>query len=380
MTLSGLGRALHRVSGLARRWAALLSVLALVALAGCAGEYPQSTIDPKTDFAETIHGLYVNVFWWTMLILAIVWIALAYVLVRFRARPDAPPPKPVHGHLGLEIGWTIGPALIVVAIAVPTIKAVFETQRHPAEGAMVVEVIGHRYWWEFRYPETGVVTANELHLPVGRPVSLRLHTADVIHSFWVPQLGGKRDLNPLVRRPEGEEPRYNWLHFTVKEEGTFMGQCAEFCGEAHSLMRMRVVAESEDDFQAWTQRMLTVSETALAPQADSATGEVPAEDPLVAQGRQAFFGNVCVACHAIQGTTAQGQLGPNLTRLGARSMIAAGLLENTQENLEHWIKRPYEVKPGVRMPGADQGGGGFPPTNLTDEQVHAIAAYLLSLR
>jgi len=360
-----------------------LALLALVLLAACQGEYPQNSLDPKTDFAETIHGLYVSIFWWTMVILVVVWSVLAYIVIRFRENPNRPPPKQIHGHLGMEIAWTIGPAVIVVAIAIPTIQAVFRTQTPPAEdeNALVVEVVGHQYWWEYRYPDLGVSTANELHLPVGRAITLKLSSVDVIHSFWVPQLGGKRDVNPLRRVPEGEEPRYTWLYFTINEEGTFLGQCAEFCGEAHSLMRTRVVAESEADFDSWVDTWRTPGPTAAAPTVDPETGQpVTAEDPQITQGRTAFFSTTCIACHAIQGTPAQGVIGPNLTRLGSRSTIGAGLLENTPENLIRWISTPHDVKPGARMPGAQVGGGGFPPTNLSDEQVQAIAVYLGSLR
>ncbi len=368
----------------ARARLALLAVVLLGALSACQGDYPQSSIDPHTDFADTIHSLYVQVFWWTMVILVVVWAVLAYVVIRFRENESRPAPRQTHGHLGLEIAWTVAPALIVVAIAIPTIRAVFETQAEP-EGAMQIEVIGHRYWWEVRYPDSGVTTANEIHVPAGRPVSLRLSSADVIHSFWVPQLGGKRDLNPIRRVGEDRERRgYNYLHFTARDPGVYLGQCAEFCGEAHSLMRMRVVVESEADFNAWLADWQQPSATALAPPPAQDTGAapapVPAEDPQVALGRQALFSSMCFVCHAIQGTTAVGGLGPNLTRIGSRMTIGAGMLENTPENLFRWIKAPASVKPGVQMPGAQEGAMGFPPTNLTDDQVRAIAAYLSSLR
>lgn len=360
-----------------------LVLIAVTLVAACQGEYPQNSLDPKTDFAETIHSLYISVFWWCMVILVVVWAVLAYIVVKFRENPNRPEPRQIHGHLGMEIAWTIGPALIVVAIAIPAIQAVFRTQTPPPAdaNALVVEVVGHQYWWEYRYPDLGVTTANELHLPVGRAITLRLSSADVIHSFWVPQLGGKRDVNPVRRVPEGEDSRYNWLYFTINEAGTFLGQCAEFCGESHSLMRTRVVAESPSEFDAWVGTLRTTSPTAAAPALDSLGQPLTAEDPLVAQGRNVFFfQSTCVACHAIQGTAAQGVLGPNLTRIGSRTTIAAGLLENTPENLQRWISTPNDVKPGARMPGAQTTGGGFPPTNLSDEQVRAIAAYLGSLR
>jgi cytochrome c oxidase subunit 2 len=405
----------------------------MATLTACGEEYLQSTINPVTDYGEVSHNLYLQVFWWTMIILAVVWALMAYILIRFREKPGREKPRQIHGHMGLEIAWTIAPAIIVVAIVIPTIQGVFQVQRPPEEDALVVEVIGKRYWWSFHYPELGVTTANELHLPVGRPVSLRLESGDVIHSFWVPQLGGKRDVNPVVAMPEGEEPKRNWMHFTIKEEGVFWGQCAEFCGEAHSLMGVRVVAESEEDFQAWVEDWHITAPTANAPEVLANAGEnaldeggsgvgseadpgvsgpsdqvvsgpsaqvvsgpnaqeetpvqgvTAAEDPLVARGREVFFReSTCVLCHAIQGTPAPGVIGPNLTRVGRRSTIAAGMLENTLENLEIWIRDPRSVKPGVQMPGADYPasyeGLTFPPTNLNDEQIRALAAYLSSMR
>jgi cytochrome c oxidase subunit 2 len=400
----------------------------LIVLSACGTEYRQSSLSPTTDFAETIHGLYTSVFWWSVLILAVVWVVLGYVLVRYRARPGAPLPKQTHGHLGLEVAWTLGPALIVVAIAVPTIQAVFETQRGDPENAYIVEVVGHQFWWEFRYPE-GVVTANELHLPVGRPVSLRLHSADVIHSFWVPQLGGKRDLNPLVQRPDGEMPRYNWLHFTILEPGVYLGQCAEFCGLSHSLMGTRVIARPEAEFQEWLAAWNggSAADTTAAPPAAAAApvepppsppdtaptgvpqtsaatpppgtgGPVTADPPDTAtapaagapgpaspqdaaeQGEEIFHRSTCIACHAIQGTMAQGVLGPNLTLFGRRTTLGAGWLENDEDNLVRWIVSPGSIKPGVLMPGTGEPGGNWPATGLSEEQVRQVAAYLLSLR
>lgn len=366
-----------------RRWAGRAAVVLIALLvAGCAGEYPQTTISPQTDFGDVIQGLYVSVFWWTMIILAVVWIAMAYVLIRFRERPGQPRPKQVHGHLGLEIGWTIGPALIVVAIAIPTIQAVFRTQEPPPEGTYEVEVIGHRYWWEFRYPD-GTVTANELHLPVGRPISLRLESADVIHSFWVPQLGGKRDVNPIRARPEGVEPDYNYLYFTIRTPGVYWGQCAEFCGESHSLMGMRVIAETEEEFEAWLQDMSEPAPTTIAEPDSTVQVVMPADlDPaLVARGREVFHQSLCVVCHQVQGTTASaGVLGPDLTRLGSRLTLGAGRMENTQENLFAWIKDPESIKPGVLMPGTEVPGGGMGATGLSDDDVRAVAAYLSSMR
>jgi cytochrome c oxidase subunit 2 len=244
-----------------------LAAAALVLFAAaCGGEYPQSSIDPKSDFAQSIHSLYVLVFWITLVILVLVWGIMGYILVRFRERPDSPKPRQIRGHLGMELAWTMIPAVIVIAIAVPTVQTVFRTQRSPGPDILVVDVIGHQFWWEFRYPD-GVVTANDLHLPVGVPVTLRMHSVDVIHSFWVPMLGGKRDVNPQVAEPPqravqdpepgaGDTGAFNYLHFTVSEPGVYRGQCAEFCGSSHSLMGVRVVAQSPFEFQSWLQEWM----------------------------------------------------------------------------------------------------------------------------
>lgn len=392
-------RLLTRVARNRGRILSIAATLLMAAAVGaCGDEYPQTTINPTTEFGRVTHDLYTGIFWWTMVILAVVWGVLAYTLIRFRERPGQPRPKQIHGNMALEIGWTIAPALIVVAITVPTIRGVFDLQRPNGDEALVVEVTGNRYWWSFHYPEYGITTANELHLPVGRPVTLRLEASDVIHSFWVPRIGGKRDVNPIVRTPEGEGMKYTWLFFTLEEAGEYFGQCAEFCGASHSLMRMRVFGDSPEDFDAWVEAWQTPSPTALGPQvAEAEEGAEPEEvadsggegvqtaaaeeDPLVAMGRDVFLNqSFCVACHAVNGTPAAGVIGPNLTRVGARSTIAAGMLENTPENLFRWIRDPQSVKPDARMPGASYMAGGWPATNLTDDQVRALAAYLTSLR
>lgn len=386
------------------RFSRLAGLLGVVLLAACAGEYPQSSVAPASDFARSIQDLYFQIFVWTMGILAVVWIVLAYILVRFREKPDGPAPQQIHGHLGLEIAWTIVPALIVVAIAVPTIQTTFSTQT-PDPDAMVVDVVGHQYWWEFRYPQlSGEVTANELRIPVDRPIALRIWSEDVLHSFWVPQLGGKRDAYPLRAVPEGEDQKYNWIYLTADQTGEFMGQCAEFCGQSHAIMGMRVVVDTQEDFDAWiddwnaghgetvetVQAQLDVAtpidEIAALQDPDQGEATMPAQvDPrqaLIDQGQELFQTGVggCIACHAVEGTGAAGVIGPNLTLVGRRSMIAAGWLENTEENLIRWITAPQEIKPGVQMPGVDWDAPTWPATRLTEDQVRAMAAYLSSLR
>lgn len=362
-------RGQNRLSGRGRRFLSPVnrSILALsFFLVGCGRDYPQSTIDPVSDFGSAIQGLYETVFWWTLLILAVVWTVLTYILIRFRERPGGPEPKKTRGHLGLEVGWTVGAAIIVVLITIPTVQTIFRTQADPGPGALVVEVVGHQWWWEFRYPEQGVVTANELHLPLGRVIDLRMWSADVIHSFWVPRLGGKRDLNPWVRKPDGPGPKINRLTFTVNEAGVYSGQCAEFCGPSHGLMGLRVMVEPDAEFQEWLRRMKSPA--------------VPDSGTAVQRGRELFMQSTCAACHAVEGTSARGATGPNLTRLGARSTIGAGLMDNTPENLAAWIRDPERFKPGVKMPGVAEGAAGFPPTGLSEEQVAVVAAYLASLQ
>jgi cytochrome c oxidase subunit 2 len=191
-------------------------------------------------------------------------------------------------------------------------------------------------------------------------------SADVIHSFWVPRLGGKRDLNPWVREPDKDTPKINRLTFTPIETGIFRGQCAEFCGPSHGLMGVRVIVETEAEFENWIAGMKGSAETEPGSAAE--------------RGRDVFMQSSCIACHTIEGTNARGVLGPSLTRMGARTTLGAGLLDNTQENIAAWIRDPAAFKPGVLMPGTAEAGGGLPPTGLSEEQVEAVAAYLFSLR
>jgi cytochrome c oxidase subunit II len=411
----------------------VVGAVAATVLSACTGgvEYPQTTFHPVSEYGEALNRVFANTFWWTMIIMVLVLALVLYVMLRFRERPGMPQPKQIHGNTKLELIWTIAPAIIVVLIGVPTVTTIFATQRRPAEDALLIEVIGHQWWWEFRYPEQNVVTANEFWVPIGREVHLQLSSADVIHSFWVPRFGGKRDVNPLPRTAEGERQRYNHILFTVSEPGRYSGQCAEFCGEAHGIMALTGVAAAPDEFDAWVQTMQArppAPPPAPAPAApaapaagDTAGGQAPpaqtpapaqqAQPPqppagpplpgspqqlqramagqttgdpthaqLVAEGQRIFFTKPCIACHAISGTTAQGLIGPNLTRFGARPTVGAGALPNTEENVARWIANPQAIKAGTRMPGVRTPGGGFPPTGLTAAETRAVAAYLSSLR
>ena len=236
-----------------------------------------------------------------------------------------------------------------------------------------MDAIGHQWWWEFRYPEYGVVTANELHLPVGRPIDVRLRSADVIHSFWVPRFGGKRYNMPIRHgsgRGRGRRSTTSCI-FTIEQPGEYSGQCAEFCGTSHALMRMQVVAEEQAEFEAWVAKM---KDGRVGSRRRGRAGH-PARRPgparsLEAEGYQVFMRAGCAACHAINGTPAMGVLGPNLTRIGSRWSIGAGLMENTPENIARWIRNAPGLKPDAKMLT-------FP--NLSDADMEALVAYLHSL-
>ncbi len=349
-----------------RRFGHRLVPGALVLLAACAGDHPQTMIRPVTEYGRIQIGLWAMVTWITVGILLVVFGVLAVILIRFRDRPGRPDPKPIYGNSKLEITWTAIPALIILFIAIPTIRSIFATQGKPPPDALEIQVTGHQWWWEFSYPQLGVTTANEFYVPVGRPVALELRSADVIHSFWIPRLGGKKDANPVVRTPEGVAPPHlNTIVLEVDSAGEYLGQCAEFCGASHAQMRMRAVAVSPAEFDAWVRDMKTPVEP---------SGE------LAKMGKEILLGSTCIACHTIEGTSAQGKLGPNLSLVGERWTIGAGRLDNTPENIQRWVLHAPELKDGIIMPGAEVGAGGMPPTGLSEEDAHAVAAYLSDLR
>jgi cytochrome c oxidase subunit 2 len=379
--------------------------LAVACSAACTGgtEYAQTTFQPVTEYGRALNTLFFNTFWWTMPIMFIVLGLILYIVVRFREKPGQPAPRQIHGNTMLEVVWTFVPAVIVMFIAVPAVIAVFDDYRRASDDALEVEIIGHQWWWEFRYPAAQVVTANNLVLPVGREVHLRIWSADVVHSFWMPRFGGKRDAMPLPRTSEGERPRANHVIFTLTEPGQWRGQCAEFCGEAHAIMATYAQGVTSDEFEAWLVSMrepaataadLPASETGAAAtppaavssavgpalQAQQDTTGAAVQETLEQQGQRLFLSKACIACHAIAGTTARGVVGPNLTRFGSRPSVGAGALPNTQENVERWILAPQQVKAGTLMPGAVDAAAGFPPTGLTPDEVRAVSAYLVSLK
>src|SRR3989454_5016692 len=272
-----------------------------LALGGCAWDAPMSTLAARSDYAREILHVYGIVTWVAIGIALVVGVALAWIIVRFRDRPGASRvPAQTRGHTLLEISWTIAPALVLLAIAIPTIQVIFRTQAAPPRDALEIIVYGHQWWWEFRYPSLDVVTANELHVPAGRPVALTLEGPDVIHSFWVPQLGGKRDVVP---------GRLNRLTFTPDTPGEYRGQCAEFCGLSHANMGLRVLVDAPATFERWI----------AAQKATPAEPTGPA-----AEGKAIYARSACVGCHTIRGVST-GSLGPDLTTFGSRRTLAAGM-------------------------------------------------------
>lgn len=324
------------------------------AVSGFAQTARQSALDPAGPIAQMQHDL----FMWTVYVAIFIFIGVVgvmlYTIFRYRRKPGETMPKQIEGNATLEVVWTILPVIIVITIAVPTVQGLFYMSEPPTEDVLDVHVVGHQWWWEFQYPDYDIVTANELHIPTGKVVNLTLESSDVIHSFWVPNLAGKIDTNP------GE---INTLWLQADEAGVFHGQCAEFCGIAHANMRFRVIAQEPDEFEAW---LAGWDEEALVVAAD-VTEDTP---ELVARGAKYFEERQCFACHAIEGTQFVGEVGPNLSRFGQRSTLAAGILPNTPENLSAWIQNPQDIKPGNQMPSL----------GVPDDEAEAIVAYLHSLQ
>ncbi len=354
----------------------LLTLLVVVVGTAQADPYPQSTLHPKGDFARMVDELFRTTLLWATIVFVLVEGALLFVIFKFRGKPDDPEPKQVHGNTMVEVIWTAIPALVLAMIAVPTVRTIFRTYDIP-KGAEVlqVEVIGHQWWWEFRYPQLGLTTANELHVPVGRTVALKMITQDVLHSFWIPQLAAKRDVFPN---------RSTTLWFKAEEPGDYPGQCAEFCGIQHGRMAFQVIAQAPDEFDVYVGRMQATAVPVAAPATPVSDSTVArktaaAATPLTTStlaatvsvdadtmaGSQLFMMKGCIGCHSLNATKPMG-IGPNLAGIGRRLYIAAGWLENTDANLAKWIQHPQTVKHGVLMP--DLG--------VTDAEAQSLVAYL----
>lgn len=347
-------------------WARALAVLvllggAVVLLSSCgftSGD-PQDTLEPKGDYNQKILSVYTLVFWMAVAVFVIVEGVLVYSMIRYRRRPGDKLPPQIHGNNRLEVAWTIVPALLLVIIAVPTLRTIRDTGRVPAAGPNVIEiqVTGRQWWWEVQYPGQKVTTANEIHLPLGKTAVFKLTSGDVQHSFWIPKMAGKMDVLPT---------RTNYLSFTPQEVGVYQGQCVELCGTSHANMRLRLIVDTPADFDKWVR-----AQQQPAPASTDAAAK---------QGQAVFMRSACVACHTIAGTTAQGKVGPDLSHIGSRTTIAAGVLDNTPANMKRWIEDPAAVKPGIAPPLRP---GYFMPAfkdTLKSEDLDALVAYLETLK
>ncbi|HYN86897.1 MAG TPA: cytochrome c oxidase subunit II [Ardenticatenaceae bacterium] len=330
---------------------ACLGALALLGPVAPAAAQSPSPFVASSPEAETIRSLMIAVLWIAVIVFVVVEALLLWATWRYRARAnDESLPAQVHGNTPLEIAWTAAPAVVLAIVVVLTIRTMGVVagvkENAVAENPLLVKVIAHQWWWEVQYPELDVITAADIHVPVGRPVQFELTSSDVIHSFWVPELMGKTDSIP---------GRTNHLQFTASRPGEYLGLCTEFCGLQHAQMRFRVIASAPETFDAWVAEQ-------QAPVAEVATAQAQ-------EGRDAFMSRGCAGCHTINGTGAQGTQGPNLTHFASRRTIGAGALENTPENLARWIRNPQDPKPGALMPNL----------NLPEETIEQLVAYLESL-
>ena len=308
---------------------------------------------PESTPADSIFHLSLLVLAVTGLIFLTVFCLLVYAVVRYRRRggDDGCEPPQVYGSNQVELAWTVIPVLIVLVLFLATARVIHSIQDAPEPpGAIQVTVIGHQFWWEFRYPGLGVVTANELHVPVSNPshpspAFLTLISADTDHSFWVPRLAGKTDLIPN---------RVNHMWIDPHETGLYLGQCAQYCGVEHAKMLIRVYVDSQEQFDRWVKEQKMSAAT----------------NPAVEAGRTVFQSTGCVNCHSVTGTVGNGRFGPDLTHLMSRDTIASGAAPNTSESLRKWIQDPNSIKPGSLMPAMQ----------LNEQDLDALVAYLETLR
>jgi cytochrome c oxidase subunit 2 len=294
--------------------------------------------------------------WFTIAVTALIFVVVAglivYTIARFRRKTDddlhQEPPQ-VYGSNQIELAWTVIPILISCVFIGVTARVVWSVENaSPPPSTLHLKVVGHQWWWEVQYPDYGIITANEIHVPYspdGKEATyLELSSADVAHSFWVPQLSGKVDLIPN---------RLNYMWIDPKEGGDYVGNCAEYCGTQHANMLLRVIAEDRPKFQAWAQGQ-----------------QKSVVSSNVSAGRAVFESLACVNCHVIKGTRAVGKFGPDLTHFASRSTVAAGVMTNTPEHLRAWINDPQEVKPGCLMPSM----------KLSGKQLDQLVSYLETLQ
>ncbi len=311
-----------------RRMIALLALASMAA--GCAPSvvrYPMDTLSPKSDLGDWVTSLFWQVTVWDSIVLAVVVVTFLLAIFVFSTREgDEEPPSTEHGGVALELAWTVIPAFILLAITWPTVKTIVRTQpEHWPANTLTVRVVARQWWWEFQYPTLGVNVADEFHIPINRPIHFELISEDVIHSFFMPALGGKRDVIP------GQE---NQMTLIAYVPGNYYGQCAEFCGDSHANMRFRFVVDKREDFDAWVKHQL--------------------EGPVKPTSKEYTYNFK----------------GPDLTHFGSRTTLAGSMLDNTPANLAQWIRDPRAVKPGANMP----------TLGLRGDQLNDLVAYLESLK
>ena len=334
---------------------ALFSYVAVAAAAQPSGSPLSSTsiFAPASTPAKSIFGLSLFVLAVTSVIFVVVAGLLGYAIIKFRSRAgdaEREPPQ-VYGSTQIELAWTVIPILIVMVLFMATARLIHAIQDTPKPAsALDVTVIGHQYWWEFRYPKLGVVTANELHIPASdpshaTPTFMKLMSADTDHSFWVPELGGKTDLIPN---------RVNEMWMDPSRPGIYLGQCAQYCGTQHAKMLLRVSVDRPVEFEAWVRAQQRPS----------------VQDERARAGKHVFETTSCINCHTVSGTAANGRFGPDLTHLMSRTTLASGAAENTPSNLRLWIQDPDAIKPGSLMPSM----------KLNDADLDTLLVYLETLR
>jgi cytochrome c oxidase subunit 2 len=333
------------------RFAGVWCLMAVVAL-GQSVHSVGNIFKPLATPAESVYHLSLLVLGVCAAIFLVVAGLLTFTIARFRRKTDdGNEPAQVYGSNRIEIAWTVIPILIVFVLTMATARVVVAIQnKHVPTDALQVTVIGHQWWWEIRYPNLTIVTANELHVPVSTAASpaltfLKLESADVAHSFWVPQLSGKTDLIPN---------RTNSMWIDPRQEGTILGNCAEYCGTQHANMLLRVIVQSPEDFKKWV----------AAQKLDASS------DSLIEAARARFLSLSCVNCHTVSGTSASGTFGPDLSHLMSRGTLGSGVISNEPENLRAWVKDPQAIKPGNLMPNMQ----------LDSRELNEVVTYLSSLK
>lgn len=324
----------------------LLGFIAIL-LSGC-GKENLTALVPKGYGSQSSMDLIILTTLIMLGVFVIVMVIYTIVLVRFRQKKgENVIPEQVEGNKMLETVWTVIPIILVLIMGIPTVIYTFDlADTSEASNSINIDVTGNQYWWHFEYPDEEVVTSQDLYIPTGEKVFLNMLSSDVIHSFWVPSISGKMDVNP---------ENVNTMYIEAHEEGVYWGKCAELCGPSHSLMDFKVIAVSPEEYEQWINDMQSVDPEAVP-------------EDAVAQEGQELFQNNCMGCHAIGSSPAA--MGPNLTNFGDRTHFA-GFLDPTKENLVKWINDPESLKPGNKMTGAYQ---------VTEEEAEKIADYLLQLK